>query len=125
MIAANERTAVSFRLSPGQAGDAPEGRKLLLETPLTAEAMNKACEGDETWELVVELGSSPEVSPKSNRKEPWDCDKEIYRLRNEVEPFRTGRFRSWLGAICSRTLFYFYAGLATTVGVTAAVGEGV
>ena len=35
--------------------------------------------------IGVELGSSPEVPPKSNRKEPWDYDKEIYRLRNEVE----------------------------------------
>ena len=87
MIAANERTAVGFRLSPGQAGDAPEGRKLLSETPLTAKsvAMDRAYEGDETRELVVELGSSPEVPPRSNRKEPWDYDKEIYRLRNEVE----------------------------------------
>ena len=87
MIAANERTAVSFRLSPGQAGDAPEGRKLLSETPLTAEAvaMDRACEGDETRELVAKLGSSPEVPPKSNRKEPWQYDKEIHRLRNEVE----------------------------------------
>ena len=61
---------MSFRLSPGQAGDAPEGRKLLSETPLTAEAvaMDRAYEGDETRELVAKLGSSPEVPPKSNRR---------------------------------------------------------
>jgi hypothetical protein len=29
MVAADARTAVTFSLSPGQAGDAPEGRKLL------------------------------------------------------------------------------------------------
>ena len=87
MIAADERTAVSFSLSPGQAGDAPEGRKLLAATPLTAEnvAMDKAYEGDETRGLVVEMGALPVVPPKSSRSEPWDFDKGIYRLRNEVE----------------------------------------
>jgi hypothetical protein len=29
MVAADAQTAVTFSLSPGQAGDAPEGRKLL------------------------------------------------------------------------------------------------
>ncbi len=87
MIAADERTAVSFSLSPGQAGEAPEGRKLLAATPLTAEnvTMDKACEGDETRGLVAEMGASPVVPPKSSRSEPWDFDKGIYRLRNEVE----------------------------------------
>ena len=87
MIAADARTAVSFSLSPGEAGDAPEGRKLLAATPLEARnvAMDKAYEGDETRELVVALGASPVVPPKGNRKEPWDYDKGIYRLRNEVE----------------------------------------
>ena len=80
---------MSFRLSPGQAGDAPEGRKLLSETPLTAEAvaMDRTCEGDETRELVAKLGSSPEVPPKSNRKEPWQYD-EVERLFGLLKRFR-------------------------------------
>ena len=97
MIAADARTAVNFSLSAGQAGDAPEGRKLLAATPLAAEnvAMDKAYEGDETRALVEELGASPVVPPKENRKEPWDYDKEIYRRRNEVERLfgRLKRFR--------------------------------
>ena len=36
----------------------------------------------------------------------------------EVDPFKTGRARTWLGATCSRTLIAFYGGLAAfTVGV--------
>lgn len=97
MIAADDRTAVGFSLSEGQAGDAPEGRKLLAATPLTAEnvAMDKAYEGDETRALVEELGASPVVPPKENRKKPWSYDKKIYKLRNEVERLfgRLKRFR--------------------------------
>ena len=87
MIAADACTAVNFSLSAGQAGDAPEGRKLLAATPLKARnvVMDKAYEGDETRELVAALGASPVVPPKENRKEPWSYDKGIYRLRNEVE----------------------------------------
>ena len=27
----------------------------------------------------------PVVPPKSNRKDPWDYDKELYKQRNQVE----------------------------------------
>ena len=60
--------------------------KLLAATPPTAESvvMDKAYEGDEARALVAELGASV-VPPKGNRKELWDCDKDIYKRRNEVE----------------------------------------
>jgi len=90
MIAADARTAVTFSLSPGQAGDAPEGRKLLktLENQGWEGAhviMDKAYEGDETRQLVLELQMTPVVPPKSNRLTPWEYDREMYKKRNEVE----------------------------------------
>ena len=52
-------------------------------------------EGDETRALAVELGYTPVVPPKSNRKDPWDYDKELYKQRNQVERLfrRIKRFR--------------------------------
>ena len=47
--------------------------------------MDRAYEGDETRALAVELGYMPVVPPKSNRKDPWDYDKELYKQRNQVE----------------------------------------
>lgn len=90
MIAADARTAVTFSLSPGQAGDAPEGRKLLktLENQGWTGAsviMDKAYEGNETRQLVLEMGMTPVVPPKSNRLTPWEYDREMYKKRNEVE----------------------------------------
>jgi transposase len=89
MIAASSECAVIFSLSPGQAGDAPEGRRLLMELGVASKPcamiMDKAYEGDETRKLVSELGFSPVVPPKSNRVEPWEHDKELYKKRNEVE----------------------------------------
>jgi len=79
-----------FSLSPGQAGDAPEGRKLLktLENKGFSDThviMDKAYEGDETRQLVLDLGMIPVVPPKANRVSPWEYDVEMYKKRNEVE----------------------------------------
>ena len=90
MVAADDQTAVAFSLSPGQAGDAPEGRDLLrtLENGGWDDAsviMDKAYEGDETRQLVLDLGMYPVVPPKVNRLSPWEYDREMYKKRNEVE----------------------------------------
>ena len=90
MVAAGYNRAVTFSLSPGQAGDAPAGRKLLktLENSGWEGAkviMDKAYEGNETRQLVMDLGMEPVVPPKSNRLTPWEYDRELYKKRNEVE----------------------------------------
>ena len=78
---------MSFSLSPGNAGDGPEGRALLKQTTLTATyvLMDRAYEGDETRQLVRDLGCVPVVPPKKNRRESWEYDRELYKQRNEVE----------------------------------------
>jgi transposase len=80
---------LTFALSPGQAGDAPEGRNLLqawgpTSTPC-ALIMDRAYEGDETRQLALDLGFTPVVPPKINRISPWEYDRAMYRRRNEVE----------------------------------------
>src|SRR5690554_5313199 len=89
LVAADARTALTFSLSGGQAHDAPEGRALLRNwkrphagLPML---MDRAYEGDETRQLVLDLGFEPVVPPKTNRKEPWDYDRDLYKRRNEVE----------------------------------------
>ena len=89
MVAADARTAITFALSPGQAHDAAEGCKLLSSLgkprwPVHL-LMDRAYEGNETRQLALELGFIPVVPPKSNRIEPWEYDKAMYRRRNEIE----------------------------------------
>jgi transposase len=67
MVAADARTAI---------GPMPEGLPLL---------MDRAYEGDETRQLVLDLGMIPVVPPKSNRLYPWHYDHAIYKKRNEIE----------------------------------------
>ena len=99
MVAASDKNAAAFSLSSGQAGDAPQGRKLLAALGHTSREvyllMDKAYEGDATRQLAVDMGYIPVVPPKSNRKEPWDYDKVLYKQRNQVERLfrRIKRFR--------------------------------
>ena len=76
-FAADDRTAVPFSLSPGHAGDAPEGRNLLRTFESCGwdgaqVVMDKAYEGDETRQRVFDLGLIPVVPAKVNRLSPWE-----------------------------------------------------
>jgi transposase len=94
MVCANDRTAVEFILSAGQLHDAPQGR-LLLETIGTQKykrsfkpmplLMDRAYEDNETRYIAQQLYFDPVVPPKKNRLNPWHYDKQLYKLRNEVE----------------------------------------
>ena len=89
MVAADDRTAITFALSPGNDHDAPHGRALLQELGPMPEGlpllMDRAYEGNETRQLVFDLGMIPVVPPKSNRLHPWDYDHAVYKKRNEIE----------------------------------------
>ena len=89
MVAADARTAITFSLSPGQAHDAPEGRKLLQHLGAQPHQpcliMDRACEGNETRQLALDLGFTPVVPPLKTRHDPWVYNREMYRRRNEIE----------------------------------------
>ncbi len=90
MVAADDRTTVTFSLSPGQAGDGPKGRNLLktlenYDWEGASVIMDKAYEGDDTRQLILDLGMTPVVPPRINRLTPWEYGKEMYKKRNEVE----------------------------------------
>jgi transposase len=85
MVAADARTAITFALSPGQAHDAPEGRKLLQAPWPLHLLMDRAYEGDETRQLALDLGFIPVVPPKQNRITPWAYNRVMYKRRNEIE----------------------------------------
>ncbi|AKO04439.1 transposase [Xanthomonas oryzae pv. oryzicola] len=89
MVAADARTAITFGLTPGNAHDAPAGRTLLehlgpVERPIHL-LMDRADEGNETRQLALDLGFVPVVPPTSNRVDPWEYDREMYKRRNDVE----------------------------------------
>ena len=85
LVAADARTALTFALSPGQAHDSPEGRKLLAsmgpQDDNVALVMDRAYQGDETRQLALDLGFTPVVPPLKTRTDPWEYDREMYKGR--------------------------------------------
>src|SRR5512144_140998 len=85
MVAADARTAITFALSPGQAHDAPEGRKLLQrlgKTPCPIHLiMDRAYDGEETRQLALDLGFTPVVPPHPNRVSPGEYNRALYKRR--------------------------------------------
>ena len=66
-----------------------EGRELLggigpLPAPLHL-IMDRAYEDNKTLQLALDFGFLPVIPPRSNRLQPWQYDKAMYRKRNEIE----------------------------------------
>ena len=79
MVAANARTAITFALSPGQASDTIEGRKLLggigpLPAPLHL-VMDGGYEDNQTLQLALDFGFIPVVPPRPNDWSPGNTTK--------------------------------------------------
>jgi transposase len=89
MVAADARTAITFALSPGEAGDGPMGRELLASLGAPSRPlhllMDSAYAGNETIQLALDFGYIPVVPPPKTRLDPWEYDREMYKRRNEVE----------------------------------------
>ena len=96
MVAADARTAIIYALSPGQDHDGPHGRELLkAKRPRRSKTKteqlrlflvaDRAYEGNETRQLALALGYTPVIPPKSNRRHPWDYNRDIHKQRNEIE----------------------------------------
>ena len=47
--------------------------------------MDRAYEGDQIRQLVLDLGMTLVVPPKANRVIKWDYHRTLYKRRNEVE----------------------------------------
>ena len=89
MMAVGFKRAIDFILSSGNCHDAPQGRILMETVGKQKKAkhlvMDRAYEDDYTRYIAQTLGFIPIVPPKSNRKNPWDYNKELYKFRNEIE----------------------------------------
>jgi len=89
MMATGFKNAVAFILSPGNCHDAPQGRLLMeiIGKQKTSKFLiiDRGYEDDQTRYIAQTLGYRPIVPPKSNRKKAWSYDKELYKLRNEIE----------------------------------------
>lgn len=88
---ADERTAVSLSLSPGQSHDATAFATVWKGVPksrwLNAAVMDKAYDCDDIRKFLEWQGIEAVIPPRSNRKRLLPYDKVKYRMRQKVERF--------------------------------------
>jgi hypothetical protein len=57
----------------------------MCDSPTFDRSCTSSYAGDETRQLALDRGYVPVVPPMSNRLDPWEYEKAMYRKRNEVE----------------------------------------
>ncbi len=90
MICTDESTAVEVRITPGQAGDAPQFEALFdaatAAVPAAEEVVaDRGYDSTAIREHVVDADVVAQIPSKSNAKEPWPVDEAAYKDRNRVE----------------------------------------
>jgi transposase len=86
----DEDTAVEVKLTPGQAGDAPEFDSLFETSTdrvpdLEEVVADKSYDSWDIKEKVIDAGMPAHIPSKSNATEPWPIDVDAYKERNKVE----------------------------------------
>jgi transposase len=78
---------LKFIITPGQRHDITQAVALVDNEPGDHLLGDKAYDSDDFRKIVKEQGSEPVIPPKSNRKNPSDYDKHIYKERHAIECF--------------------------------------
>jgi hypothetical protein len=125
MMVVDNRCAIGFSFSGGEASDAAESRLLpdiagrikdpAEDSPLHL-LMDRACEEGKTRRLAFGRGYSPVVPPKKNWARPWEYNKELYKRRNEAgQMFRRLKGRRRIGARYDKPYIMFSSFLLTAI----------
>lgn len=78
---------LDFILTGGQAADVTQAYTLIEGVKATYALMDKAYDADKLIEQLKQQGIIPVIPPKSNRKEPREYDRHIYKERSLIECF--------------------------------------
>ena len=76
---------VRLRLTPGQAGDAPQDEGLLDGLSTSYVIADTAYDSDRLRAQIARLGAEAVIPPSPSRSRKPSCDRALYRERNVVE----------------------------------------
>ena len=74
-----------FALTGGQEADVSQAIPLLTGIETEAVIADKGYESDVILIFIQDRGAEAVIPPKSNRRDPWQYDRELYRERNLIE----------------------------------------
>ena len=74
-----------FAIVVGQRADVSQAIPLLGGIEAGAVIADKGGESNRVLAYIRDSGAEAVISPKSNRRDPWEYDRELYRQRNLIE----------------------------------------
>ena len=113
-----EGQPIRFALTGGQAHDAPQAIPLLTGVEATHVIADKGYDSDEILGFIHSQGAIAVIPPKSNRKDPQEYDRELYKRRNLIER-AFNRLKHWrrIATRYDRRSLYFLAALHLVAAV--------
>ena len=85
LVADAQGRPVRFSLTGGQRADVSQAIPLLTGIETGAVIADKGYENNRLPAFIRDQGAEAVIPPKSNRREPWEYDRELYRQRNLIE----------------------------------------
>jgi transposase len=118
MVVDAEGQPIRFTLTGGQAGDAPQAIPLLTGVEATHVIADKGYDSDKILGFIHSQGAIVVIPPKSNRKNPQEYDREIYKRRNLIER-AFNKLKHWrrIATRYDRRSLYFLAALHLVAAV--------
>ena len=74
-----------FSLTGGQRADVSQAIPLLTGIETGAVIADKGYESNRVLAFIRATRAEAVIPPKSNRRDPWEYDRELYRQRNLIE----------------------------------------
>ena len=85
LVADAQGRPVRFSLTGGQKADVSQAIPLLTGLEAGAVIADKWYESNRVLAFIRNQGAEAVIPPKSNRREPWEYDRELYKQRNLIE----------------------------------------
>jgi transposase len=76
---------VKFLLTPGQTHDVTQADSMIEGIAAEHVLMDKGYDSDPLVAAIEKSGAKAVIPPRSNRKQPREYDREVYRERNKIE----------------------------------------
>ena len=118
MAADAQGRPIRFILTAGQVHDATQAIDLMMDIPAGAVIADKAYDSNDIRDQIESIKAEAVIPPKSNRVNPPQWDKALYKERNKVERLfnKLKHFRRFATRY-DRRAFYF----RSTIAIAAAM----
>ena len=122
MVTDAQGQPVCFGLTGGQEADPPHAIPLLAGIETEGAIAGKGYESNGILAFIRDLGAAAVIRPKSNRKNPREYDRQLYRTRNLIERAfnKLKQLKQWrrLAARYDRKSLYFLSARYLAAAIT-------